>query len=302
MTDYGTAERHGDTTVLRFTRTLAHPPERVWAALTDPKEMLGWWGEADLEPTVGGSVAVTWLNTDDEGNHAVLRGTVRAWDPPRLLEIASDIHGTLRWELTPAGDGTLVRFVNSLALPGDRLTYHLSGWHVHLDFLADTLDGHPVDWSAWPLHRWERHFDAYTVRGLYEDVIAGWNARSGTAFAAPFAEDGDSIGYDGSHHSGRSGLAHDLQDIFDHHPTARYVTIVRDLRPLGTDAMILRAVTGLVPPGSSTVRPDTSAWQTVVAERRPDGWAVVLLQNTPTQFHGRPELLEQLTAELNAAA
>lgn len=297
MTDYGTAERHGDTTVLRFTRTLSHPPERVWAALTDPKEMFGWWGEADLDPTVGGAVRVRWLNADD----TELRGTVKAWDPPRLLEIDSDLHGVLRWELAPVENGTALRFSSTMTLPADRRPYNEAGWHVHLDFLEDTLDGRPVDWSDWPLARWERHFDAYRVRGLYEDVIAGWNARNGTAFAEPFAPDGDSLGYDGSHTHGRAGLASDLQNIFDHHPTGRYVVVVKDIRPVGADGMILRALTGLVPPGASAVRPETNAWQTVVAERRPEGWQVVLLQNTPTQFHGRPKLLEQVTAELNAA-
>jgi hypothetical protein len=34
-----------------------------------------------------------------------------------------------------------------------------------------------------------------------------------------------SLGFDGSHHSGRSTLASDLRGIFDHHPTGRYVVI-----------------------------------------------------------------------------
>ncbi|MGZ4033139.1 MAG: SgcJ/EcaC family oxidoreductase, partial [Tumebacillaceae bacterium] len=27
-------------------------------------------------------------------------------------------------------------------------------------------------------------------------------------------------------------------------------------------------------------------------------WQIALFQNTPAQFHGRPELVEQMTAEL----
>jgi hypothetical protein len=40
------------------------------------------------------------------------------------------------------------------------------------------------------------------------------------------------------------------------------------------------------------------AVQTLVAERCEDEWRVVLYQNTPAQFHGRPELVESLTEEL----
>ena len=49
---------------------------------------------------------LTWQNTDDEGNTAVARGTVSALDPPRLIEFDTDIHGRLRWELEPDGEGT----------------------------------------------------------------------------------------------------------------------------------------------------------------------------------------------------
>jgi hypothetical protein len=37
----------------------------------------------------------------------------------------------------------------------------LAGWHSHLDFLAEALDGHPVDWPNWPLHRWREEHDSY---------------------------------------------------------------------------------------------------------------------------------------------
>jgi hypothetical protein len=55
---------------------------------------------------------------------------------------------------------------------------------------------------------------------------------------------------------------------------------------------------GVVPPGSSELEPARNAHQTVVATRQDDRWQIVLFQNTPAQFHGRPELLEQMTHEL----
>jgi hypothetical protein len=38
----------------------------------------------------------------------------------------------------------------------------------------------------------------------------------------------------------------------------------------------------------------------MVAVRTADGWRITLLQNTPAQFHGRPEAVEALTTELRA--
>ncbi len=54
----------------------------------------------------------------------------------------------------------------------------------------------------------------------------------------------------------------------------------------------------MVPPGKSDLEPELNAVQTLVAERHDDGWQVVSYQNTPAQFHGRPELVERLTDEL----
>ncbi len=101
--------------------------ERVWAAITEPGQMLGWWAEAELDLRRGGSVVLRWQNTDDEGNQAVLHGEVTELDPPRLFEIAGDPHGTLRFELEPDGDACLLTFTNTVPAPGDVLPLALAG-------------------------------------------------------------------------------------------------------------------------------------------------------------------------------
>ena len=73
--------------MLRFERRLAHPIERVWAALTDPDELISWWGRAQVELEPGGRFAMAWLNVDDEGNRAEMEATITELDPPRLLEL-----------------------------------------------------------------------------------------------------------------------------------------------------------------------------------------------------------------------
>ena len=55
----------------------------------------------------------------------------------------------------------------------------------------------------------------------------------------------------------------------------------------------------MVPPGKSEIDPALNAVQSLVAAKAPDGeWRIALFQTTPAQFHGRPELVQQLTDEL----
>lgn len=140
--------------------------------------------------------------------------------------------------------------------------------------------------------------DQAEVRALYRALLDGWNARDGEAFAAPFAEDGEIIGFDGSEHSGRAEIAAAMGQIFADHMTARYVGKVRRVRLLGPDVAILRAVAGMVPPGQADINPAVNTIQTLVAAKHDGGWRVVLYQNTPAQYHGRPEQAAQLTEEL----
>jgi uncharacterized protein YndB with AHSA1/START domain len=131
---------------LRFERVLSHPVERVWAALTQPGDLGGWWGDAEVDLREGGEFVMRWRNTDPEGNHPVMHATITALDPPRLLELSGDMHGVLRWELEPAGAGaTRLRFSSTLEISDDQVASALAGWHWHLDALAEALEGRPAD-------------------------------------------------------------------------------------------------------------------------------------------------------------
>jgi uncharacterized protein (TIGR02246 family) len=140
--------------------------------------------------------------------------------------------------------------------------------------------------------------DETAVRELYRRLLDGWNRDSAEDFAAAFAEDGEIVGFDGSQNSGREEIAAEIGRIFADHETGTYVGKVREVRPLGSDAAVLSAVAGVVPAGQSDLEPKLNSVQALVAERRHGEWQVVLYQNTPAQFHGRPELVEGLTEEL----
>ena len=154
----------GDRSVIRFERHLNHPVERVWRAISDPDEIVAWLAVADLDLVPGGRAELRWLNTDQGGEHAVARGVVTAVDPPHLLELDTDRHGLIRWELRPSGhdsNACLLTFTASVALPTELRLIVLAGWHTHLDFLAGALDGHAIDWPNWPRNHWEMVHDHY---------------------------------------------------------------------------------------------------------------------------------------------
>lgn len=138
------------------------------------------------------------------------------------------------------------------------------------------------------------------VRALHAGLLAHWDARDASSYADLFAEDGSLVGFDGSIVDGREAIAAHIAEVFATHPTASYVAIVREVRPLGDVAALLRAVAGLVPPGQQDINPAVNAVQSLVAVRREAGWRAALFQNTPAAFHGRPDLAEALTAELRA--
>jgi len=159
---YGTlTTREDGTRVLHYERRLSHPIEKVWAALTDPDQIEGWLARADLELSQGGRVRLEWLNTDAEGNQAIAEGTISRLEPPRTIEFDTDIHGRVLWELEPEGDGTLLTLTVTATLPDEYVTEVLAGWHVHIDFLEDFLDGHAIDWPNWPIERWTAHHERY---------------------------------------------------------------------------------------------------------------------------------------------
>jgi uncharacterized protein (TIGR02246 family) len=135
------------------------------------------------------------------------------------------------------------------------------------------------------------------ARDLYERLLNAWNAHDAEGFGALFGEDGLTIGFDGSQMRGAE-IARELGGIFADHETAAYIAKVRDVRALGSDCSLLNAIVGMVPPGAGELNPKTNALQSVVAQKDGDDWRIALFQNTPAQYHGRPELGEAHTAEV----
>jgi uncharacterized protein (TIGR02246 family) len=138
----------------------------------------------------------------------------------------------------------------------------------------------------------------HPIRLLYEQILIAWNQQDAAAMAARFEVDGNIVGFDGSQADSRAAIEDHLRPIFADHPTAAYVAIVREIRMLGRDVGLLRAVVGMIPPNSDEINPAGNTIQTLVAIQYEDGWQAALFQSTPAAWHGRPQDSADLTEEL----
>ena len=124
--------------------------------------------------------------------------------------------------------------------------------------------------------------DEAAVRALYQQLMDAWNQGSGDAFAAVFTEDGDLIGFDGTHFKGRQEIAPFHQQLFDKWlKGSRLVGEVKDVRFLSPDVALMHAVGGTVMRGKSEPVPERDSIQTLVATRQEgDQWRLAAFQNT----------------------
>ena len=139
------------------------------------------------------------------------------------------------------------------------------------------------------------------TRELYERLIEAWNKRNARDYALQFASNGSIVGFDGSQVNGQMEIGAHVSEVFSHHQTATYVTIVREVRSITGDVTLLRANAGMVPPGKDDINPDVNTVQSLIAARKNAKWEIALVQNTPAAYHGRPELSKKLCEELRAA-
>lgn len=141
--------------------------------------------------------------------------------------------------------------------------------------------------------------DANTqIEKLYRELLDFWNSLDAKGMASLFAKDGSIVGFDGSQMNGKMQMESEIGQIFAHHRTASYVGKIREIRLLRKDVVLLRAVAGMVQKGEKEIDQEVNAIQSLVAVKDNGMWLISLFQNTPAQFHGRPELAEALTEEL----
>ena len=137
----------------RIERTveIAHPPEKVWAALTTAEGLGAWFGdEATIDLRPGGAAQMRWTA---EGFTAEMR--VERVEEPRVFGFTWPVYGLpeddprrtyVEFTLEPAGTGTRLTVVETgfAQLPEDvyRKAYdgNTDGWAKELAELAAYLD------------------------------------------------------------------------------------------------------------------------------------------------------------------
>jgi len=99
--------------------------------------------------------------------------------------------------------------------------------------------------------------------------------------------------------NGRLQIKTELKQVFANHRVARYVWKIEEIRFLDSQTALLRAIVGMVPADKNELNSATNAIQSLIAIKQNDLWKISLFQNTPAQFHGRPELVDAMTKELS---
>ncbi|MBF9131924.1 SRPBCC domain-containing protein [Plantactinospora sp. S1510] len=158
---------------LRIERRLAHPPEKVWPAVTEPEHLSRWFpAEVRLEPRPGGQITFSF---GPDG--AETTGSISAYDPPRLF--AFDWDGDLfRIELRADGPGCLLVFSHTFDDRPAAASY-ASGWRNCLDELDRLVDGRPAGVPERPSGRLhESYVEAFGLAdGVAEATPDGWQVR-----------------------------------------------------------------------------------------------------------------------------
>jgi uncharacterized protein YndB with AHSA1/START domain len=134
----GHLEQVGDRWEIRFTRTLAHSPEKVWRAITDPEHRQAWFPD-----TAVGDFTTPGARLRFEYPGGSFDGEVLAAEEPLRLELrwGDDI---LRFELRPDGAGTVLEFSDTITEVG-KGARDTAGWHFCIDRLESALDGTSPD-------------------------------------------------------------------------------------------------------------------------------------------------------------
>jgi uncharacterized protein YndB with AHSA1/START domain len=118
-------------------REMAHPPEKIWRALTQPHLMAEWLMKTDFAPVVGQGFTLSgdWGSVDCkvleiEAN----RSLSYSWDAMGLVSVVT-------WTLTPTPAGTQLRMEQTGFRPDQEHAYQGAkfGWAKMFGALEETL-------------------------------------------------------------------------------------------------------------------------------------------------------------------
>jgi uncharacterized protein YndB with AHSA1/START domain len=142
---------------LRFTRTLPHPPEKVWRAITEPGQLANWFPTTiEGERAAGAHLRFAF----PAGQLPAFEGEMTLYEPPSLMELrwGPDL---LRLELRPVERGTELTLLDTLEALG-KAARDGTGWHTCLDALEAAMADR--DDARQELTRWDELHPRYLER------------------------------------------------------------------------------------------------------------------------------------------
>jgi uncharacterized protein YndB with AHSA1/START domain len=99
-----------DLRAIRLDQFIAHPPAKVWRALTEPDLLARWLMPNDFKPEVGHRFTFTTEPKKSVGFDGIVHCEVLEIEPERLLRISwsdrKQSDWTVTWRLEPEGRGT----------------------------------------------------------------------------------------------------------------------------------------------------------------------------------------------------
>jgi uncharacterized protein YndB with AHSA1/START domain len=148
-----------DQDVVNAEMFIAAPPDRVFQAITDPRQLLQWWGQKEMYRTTNFETDVRvngkWLSSGIgvKGDSFQVAGEYLEVDPPRVLVYTwvatwtSNLTTTVRWDLSPSQGGTLVKVRHSgFAGNAETAKSHGQGWQRVLGWVQAFVEkGETID-------------------------------------------------------------------------------------------------------------------------------------------------------------
>jgi uncharacterized protein YndB with AHSA1/START domain len=118
-------------------REIAHAPEKIWRALTEPHLIGEWLMKNDFKPAVGHKFNLS-------GDWGAVDCQVRQVEPRKTLSYSWDAHGlesVVTWTLTPSGKGTKLRMEQKGFRPDQEQFYQgaQGGWQRFFANLEQVL-------------------------------------------------------------------------------------------------------------------------------------------------------------------
>ena len=149
----GELVQQGGRWQLRFTRTLPHPQEKVWRAITELEHLQAWFPDRVVgEWRIGAPLKFL----SEYGDHD---GEVIAYEPPRLVEFrwGTDI---IRMELAADAQGSRLTLIDTIDELG-KAARDAAGWDECLLRLEHHLAGTA---APAPGERWKQVHPEYIER------------------------------------------------------------------------------------------------------------------------------------------